>query len=173
MEYGEAVNYCATHPNVETGLACGRCGRYICPRCMIQTPVGSRCRDCARVRRSPVFDVSTRQYLLAALAAVGMGVILGVVGSILRLEFGRFPFVTGILAAGVGYIVGEVVSRVTNRKRGLGLSIIAAAGVAIAFAVAAGVIQSQTIRFRYDFLDIGFALLFLGLAVYISVSRVR
>lgn len=173
MEYPETVNYCATHRNVETGLSCGRCGKFICPRCMIQTPVGSRCNDCARVRKSPVFDVSATQYLLASIAAVGFGGILGVVGSILRLEFGHFPFVTGILAAGVGYLLGEAVSRVTNRKRGLGLSIIAASGVGVAFAIAAAVVMLQTIRYRYDFLDIGFGLLFLGLAMYIAVSRVR
>ncbi len=173
MEYPETVNYCATHRNVETGLSCGRCGRFICPQCMIQTPVGSRCNDCARVRKSPVFDVSAMQYLLASASAVGFGGILGVVGAVLRMEFGHFPFVTGILAAGVGYLLGEAVSRVTNRKRGVGLAIIAAAGVGIAFATAAAIILLQTIRFRYDFLDIGFALLFLGLAAYIAVSRVR
>ncbi len=173
MEYQETVNYCATHTNVETGLSCGRCGRYICPRCMIQTPVGSRCNDCARVRKTPVFDVSATQYLLAAVAAVGLGGLLGVVGAILRLEFGHFPFVTGILAAGIGYLLGEAVSRVTNRKRGLGLSLIAGAGIAVAFAVAMAVVQLRPVTYRYDFLDIGFALLFLGLSVYIAVSRVR
>ncbi len=173
MEYQETVNYCATHPNVETRLACGRCERFICPRCMIQTPVGSRCNDCARVRKPPVFDVSSMQYLLASASAVGLGGILGVVGAILRLEFGHFPFVTGILAAGIGYLLGEAVSRVTNRKRGLGLSLIAGAGVAVAFAVAMAVVQLRPITYRYDFLDIGFALLFLGLAVYFAVSRVR
>ena len=173
MEYQETVNYCATHPNVETRLACGRCERFICPRCMIQTPVGSRCNDCARVRKAPVFDVSATQYLLAAAAAVGLGGLLGVVGAILRLEFGNFPFVTGILAAGIGYLLGEAVSRVTNRKRGLGLSVIAGVGVAVAFAVAMAVVQLRPITYRYDFLDIGFALLFLGLAVYIAISRVR
>ena len=120
-----------------------------------------------------MFDVSAKQYLIASAAAVGLGGVLGVVGTILRLEFGHFPFVTGILAAGVGYLVGEVVSRVSNRKRGPGLSFIAAAGVVAAFAVATAIMLSQTIRYRYDFLDIGFALIFLALAVYISVSRVR
>ena len=173
MEYQEAVNYCAAHPSVETALACGRCERFICPRCLIQTPVGSRCNDCARIRKLPVFDVTATQYLMASVAAVGLGGILGVVGAVLRIEFGHFPFVTGILAAGVGYLLGEAVSRATNRKRGLGLSLIAATGVAVAFAAAMAVILLRPVTYRYDLLDIGFALLFLGLAIYIAVSRVR
>ena len=173
MDYQESVNYCSTHPNVETGLACGRCGRFICPRCMIQTPVGSRCNDCARVRKSPVFDVSAGQYLLAIVAAVLLGCLLGVVGAVLEREFGRFLFVTGMLAAAVGYLIGEAVSRVANRKRGLGLALIAAGGVAVAFAVATAVTLWQPPLYRYDVMNIVFAMLFLGLAAYIAVSRVR
>ena len=39
QEYG--FQRCSYHPEVETGLACGKCGTYICPRCMVQTPVGA------------------------------------------------------------------------------------------------------------------------------------
>ncbi len=173
MEYQEAVNYCATHPNVETGLACGRCERFICPRCMIQTPVGSRCGDCARVRKSPVFDVTTKQYLMASVAAVGLGGVLGVVGALLRIEIGWFLFLTGILAAGIGYLVGEAVSVAANRKRGLGLSLIATSGVVIAFAAATITTLAQPVAYRYDLFNIVTAVLLLALAVYISVSRVR
>jgi len=50
---------CATHPNVETELACSRCGKAICARCLVHTPVGARCRECANVRRIPTYNVST------------------------------------------------------------------------------------------------------------------
>ena len=110
MEYQEAVNYCDTHPNVETGLACGRCERFICPRCMIQTPVGSRCGDCAQVRKSPVFDVTAKQYVIASAAAVGLGGVLGVAWAVLLNEIGGIFFLPGLLAAAVGYLVGEAVS---------------------------------------------------------------
>ena len=46
--------HCAAHPQVETYLRCGRCETPICPRCLIQTPVGSRCRDCAQIRKLPI-----------------------------------------------------------------------------------------------------------------------
>lgn len=38
---------CATHPTIETRLACGRCGRAVCVKCMLATEVGTRCRTCS------------------------------------------------------------------------------------------------------------------------------
>ena len=49
---------CAAHPDTETGLSCGRCDTPICPRCLVETPVGARCRKCANVRRLPTYSVS-------------------------------------------------------------------------------------------------------------------
>ena len=42
---------CARHSDVETSLACGRCETAVCPRCLVHTDVGIRCRTCAPVRR--------------------------------------------------------------------------------------------------------------------------
>ena len=38
---------CYRHPDRETGVACSRCGRPICPDCMTPTSVGMRCPECA------------------------------------------------------------------------------------------------------------------------------
>jgi membrane associated rhomboid family serine protease len=47
-----AAEYCYRHPNVETGVHCTRCGRPICPDCMIPAPVGHQCPECvAEARR--------------------------------------------------------------------------------------------------------------------------
>ena len=37
---------CYRHPDVETGVHCTRCGRPICPDCMIPAPVGHQCPNC-------------------------------------------------------------------------------------------------------------------------------
>jgi membrane associated rhomboid family serine protease len=39
---------CYRHPGRETNVACSNCGRPICPDCMVSTPVGMRCPECAR-----------------------------------------------------------------------------------------------------------------------------
>src|SRR5258708_1758001 len=40
--------YCAKHKKVVTRLRCGRCEAPICPKCIVYTPGGTRCRACSR-----------------------------------------------------------------------------------------------------------------------------
>lgn len=125
---------CATHPKVETELSCGRCGKPICPRCLVHTPVGARCRDCADVRRLPTYHIPAIHVLRGLGAALTMGGLLGVLWRYL-FPFG-FGFFFGFLVAlGLGYAVAESVSLATNRKRGPPLQIVAAAGVVLAYLV--------------------------------------
>ena len=44
---------CYRHPDEETRVQCSSCGRPICTRCMITSPVGMRCPECAGRKRGP------------------------------------------------------------------------------------------------------------------------
>src|SRR5919206_3470939 len=83
--------FCASHPRVETYLRCGRCDRPICPQCLVQTPVGARCRDCARIRRLPTYDVPPRFLLRGAAAGLAAATAGAVVLRFLP-SFGLFGF---------------------------------------------------------------------------------
>ena len=151
------LHQCSYHPDVQTGLGCGRCGRYICPKCMIQTPVGARCQECARVVKHPTYDVKTSYYLRAALAG---GVVAVVGGVIWGLVASTVPFTAWLLGIGVGYLIGETVSATSNRKRGTGLAVVA--GVCMVLAgLASGFILNL------------FGLLVVALGGYIAVNRVK
>lgn len=38
---------CSLHATNESGLSCGRCSAAVCARCVVASPVGTRCRNCA------------------------------------------------------------------------------------------------------------------------------
>lgn len=155
---------CAAHPSVETNLRCGKCGKPICPKCMVQTPVGARCPGCARLYKLPTYRVSTGYYLRAIGTALGMAIVCGVVWGVVQV-FVSFYLLNFLLAAGVGYAIGEVVSRSVNRKRGRGLATIAGIAVAISYLV--------NILLPWGFHFSLFDILALALGIYIAVNRLR
>ncbi len=109
--------YCANHPSVETLLRCNRCGKPICTRCGIRTPVGIRCRECAQLRRPPMYVVGPHHYLLAVLVALPASVIAGLVMQQVGIYLAFFA------GAAVGGLIAEMVYRVVH-KRGRGLAIL-------------------------------------------------
>src|SRR5215210_2730199 len=116
---GPLVVRCATDPQVETALRCGRCDTPICPRCLVMTTVGARCRGCARLRAHPLYDVRPLHYLKGAAAGLAVAVVGGLVVA-------NVPFFAMIGLMFLGYATGEAVSHMANRKRGRGLATIAA-----------------------------------------------
>lgn len=117
---------CATHPDVETLLTCGKCDKPICPKCMVMTDVGARCKECADLKRLPTYNVELRQYVIACVLAFVLAFVLGLAWGFLKF---RIPFIGLILGLGAGLATGEVISLSLNRKRGTGLMIIGALSV--------------------------------------------
>jgi hypothetical protein len=135
MDTPSAPLRCATHPETETYLRCGRCGTPICPRCLVYTPVGTRCRTCARLRRLPTYEVNAAMHLRAA--AVGLALALGfgiLWGLATRFGLGAGFFTLWIVLF-LGFGCGELIALAVNRKRGPGLMAIAAASVVLAFSI--------------------------------------
>lgn len=124
---------CTFDPDVETNITCANCDRPICPKCMVYTPVGVKCRDCVRQIGRAVAGPRPIYYVRAAAAGLVVGpiggVLLGVVGRMVR--FGGL-----ILVLGLGMVIGEVISRAARRNTGPGLQAIAGGSAALAFLTA-------------------------------------
>jgi hypothetical protein len=129
--------FCARHPSVSTSLACGRCGTPICPRCLVQSPVGARCPTCANVRRIPTVDVKPVFLARGAAAAIVAGIFVGGFWGLALpgRGTGYLGFLVIFLAMGIGYAIGESVGLATNRKRSTALQGCAIFGVIVAYFV--------------------------------------
>lgn len=129
-----AIVECPQHPGTETALRCSRCETPICPRCLVHTPVGARCRSCARIVRSPIYTLSPSGYLRAALASAIGGVVMGLIWGAILLPI-SFGFVGIFIGAGLAYAFTRVLDLATGRKRGPVVVGFAIAGICLAWAM--------------------------------------
>ncbi|MCC6237962.1 MAG: B-box zinc finger protein [Dehalococcoidia bacterium] len=143
----EEVTYCQRHPTVESELRCGRCETLICPRCLVYTPAGTRCPDCAKLRRPPMYEFAARDYLVLAATSIGVAVALGVIGAlVLPVGIRGFLFLTLAIFGGtaLGGGIAELLQRATRYKRGPAIQVAAVAtlvGAAVIRLTLAGGLQ--------------------------------
>lgn len=113
---------CAFHPNVETNVRCVQCDRYMCPNDFVATPVGYKCKECARQLPSARRTVKPKQLLLATLAALAVGTGGAVLLSALGIYF-------WIAAIALGVATGEAARRASGGHRGGAIAAVAGTGV--------------------------------------------
>ncbi|MFC1860747.1 B-box zinc finger protein [Chloroflexota bacterium] len=159
---------CAAHPDIETNLTCNKCGKPICPKCLVHTPVGARCPSCARMAKLPTYRVSSQYYLRAIAAGIGVAIICGIIWGIIEFIVPFFSF-NLLLAPAAGYAISEGISRSVNHKRGRGLAVVAGIAVAISYLVNIFIFGG----FPSGLFSILYHLLALGLGIYVAVNRLR
>ncbi|NUT24104.1 MAG: rhomboid family intramembrane serine protease [Hamadaea sp.] len=93
------VPVCYRHPSRETYLSCSRCGRPICPDCMIPASVGHQCPECVR-------EGSRNQR--AAVTAFGGDARAGAHGYVTKglIAINVAMMIIGLLMSGTGSLFG-------------------------------------------------------------------
>ena len=168
--------YCPRDPEVETSLRCGRCGSLICPTCLVQSPVGSRCPSCAAIGRSPMQDTSRGQVVKAIIvglvvAAIGGPALVGLLLLVDRFPRGSaFGALIGFIA--IGYLAGEAVRRVVGYKLDKRFQYIAGLSVFGAY-LAATFVVLESPNLRNDVFSNIVALAGMGIGIWVAMGRVR
>ncbi len=125
---------CFYHPERETRVSCGRCGRGLCPDCVRHGATGVRCRECISLSPEERGLATHQQIRNALLAALGAAAPVG-------LMFGLLDWVNIVSGAALGFAVGVAAFYGSGRHRDT--TIQAAAGaMALAGVLLAAVISS-------------------------------
>ena len=135
---------CKCRKQAITGLRCSRCFVPICPDCSRPAPVGMLCRDCARGKPSHLHQIDPKRFAIAIpvtlAAALFGGWLIATIGHI-----GFFGMCAGFL---YGMVVGEIALRLTGRKRGPPMEIMAGACVFLGL-IGGYVLQLSVAMARY------------------------
>jgi tetratricopeptide (TPR) repeat protein len=122
----DEVLYCANHPNVETMLRCNRCGKPICTRCAVQTPVGYRCKECVGQQQAVFYTGNALDYVIGGVIAL----VLGGVAAYLVTLLGAWFFGL-ILGPTIGIGIAEAVRLAVRRRRSRYLWAAVGAGIVL------------------------------------------
>ncbi|GAH67257.1 unnamed protein product, partial [marine sediment metagenome] len=120
----------------------------------------------------PTFRVSTKHYLRAVGTGLGMAIICGIAWGAIEWVI-PFFYLNLLLAPGVGYAIGEVISLSVNRKRGTGLAIIAGIAMAISFLVTILFFPQGFSFVLSNILYLVLDLAALALGIFVAVTRLR
>ena len=152
---------CANHPNVETMLRCNRCGKPICTRCAVQTPVGYRCKECVGQQQAAFYTGGAADYAIGGV----IGLVLGGIASYLITMLGAWFFAL-ILGPTIGIAIAEAVRLAVRRRRSKYLWLAVAAGMVVGAVPA----LLRALLYPWSLLSLG---LFLVLALGAAVARLR
>ena len=131
MSESEEPLYCVNHPKTETRLRCNRCGNPICPKCVVQTPVGFRCKQCVKGQQAVFYSATSLDYVIA----VVIGLVASIIAAFIISAVGIF--ITLFLAPAVGGVIAEVVRWATGRRRGRRMWLVVSACIVVGALVAA------------------------------------
>ena len=134
----------------------------------MHTPVGVRCAQCAKLSKLPTFELSRTGYAKSVLVGLGAAVVGGILWYFIRWFTPFFMvFFNVVVAAGVGYGMGEAMSLSVNRKRGLFLKMIAGICVLLAFVIGNQIILPGHFIVSFNLFNI----IAIAVGIYLAVSR--
>ncbi len=132
---------------------------------MIQTPVGARCRTCARLTKSPIYTLSASTLLAALGVALIGGVAMGLVwGFATRNVVGLGGIFSFFVGAGLGWAFTRMMDLATRRKRGPVILGCAIGGIGVAWLVQYVLVYEQIL--------VG-GLIALGVGIYWCYQQLR
>ena len=154
------VLVCTVHPTVETNLRCNKCGRPMCTKCAVRTPVGYRCKECVRGQQQIFYNAKTTDpFIQGALSVVLGGIGAGLIGFI-RLGF--FGFLIAFWAgSAAGALIADVAHRLVGKRRSRYGWLFVAGGIVLGGLLVLPFTLSLT------------QLLFVGMAAVGAIGRLR
>ena len=119
------INTCYKHKSQTTNLSCATCESSICIKCVIHTPTGIKCKNCANLKKIPTFEI-TPVYFIRGIISIMITLTLFTIGLYFLNSYiisGVFINLLAIIV--LGFLIGQTLSFSVNYKRGKFLKLIA------------------------------------------------
>ena len=165
------INKCACGNKDGTNLKCGdaQCQEYICPKCMIQTKTVPKCKKCAKLKKNPAFNPSSKELILSFIfcsvssisLSLGINTVLNIISNIAP---GIIVFYLLLLVPPLfGWAIGNIIEKTSRYKKSVTLTLIAGLSAAAGHLII-------SFGFQVDFF---YWLISLAITIYLSINKVK
>jgi hypothetical protein len=166
MSQSTEPHYCFYHPTVETELRCNKCGKYICPKDAVRTPVGYRCKGCVKEQQDIFFTATPIDYVVAAVVAS----VLSMIAALIIPALGFFAIFGAPIA---GTVIAEGVLRTSGKRRGRYIWLVVIACMIITACIRLFMMPEVMYAISFGVLGpVMFTLLWMGVYLVISIGIV-
>lgn len=164
-------HFCYYHPSTPTELRCNKCGKYICPKDAVRTPVGYRCKGCVKEQQDIFYNATPIDYVVAA----AVSFVLSLIAAVIIPALGFFAIFAAPIAGGV---ISEGVRFTTRKRRGRYIWLIAIACMIITAGLRVFTLpEMQMAMYLRVFEGIGMSLIWMGVYLVIAggivIARLR
>jgi hypothetical protein len=129
------IVYCTVHPTIETTLRCNKCGRPMCSKCAVRTPVGYRCKECVRGQQAVFYTANSLDPLIQFIVSVPLSAVAAALAGAVG---GFFLWFIAIPASSfVGFFIADLAHRVVGKRRSRYSWLSVAAGIVVGALVVA------------------------------------
>jgi len=157
-----APHTCFYHPSVETELRCNKCGKYICPKDAVRTPVGYRCRGCVKEQQDIYFTATPIDYVVAAVVTF----VLSMIAAVIIPALGFFAIFAAPIA---GTVIAEGVLRTSGKRRGRYIWAVAIGCMVVTAAMRIFTLPEMQMALYFRIFD-GVAMSLIWMAVYLIIA---
>lgn len=171
MSETAGTHYCYYHPSIPTELRCNRCGKYICVKDAVLTPVGYRCKECVKVQQDIFYNATPLDYGIAAVVSF----VLSLVAALIMPALGFFAIFAAPIA---GTVISEGVRIATQKRRGRYIWAVVIACMIITAAIRIFTLpEMQLAMYLRIFEGVGLSLVWMGVYLVfaggIVIARLR
>ncbi len=123
----DAPVFCVNHPKTETLLRCNKCGKPVCIKCVVRTPVGYRCKECLNIQHAGYYTATSLDYAIVA----AVGTLASIIAGGIAAALGGFWFFAIFYAPAAGGIIAELIRWAIQKRRGKYTSLVACATLVV------------------------------------------
>jgi len=157
--------YCVNHPKTETLLTCNKCGKPVCIKCVVRTPVGFRCKECLNIQQAGYYTATPMDHGIAAIA----GTIAAMVGGVIAAVLGGVWVIAIFVGPAAGGVIAEITRRSIGKRRGKYIWLVGCAALILGSFLGASLFGTLSIGFGARGLVYGAISGFLNIGLWIYI----